>query len=61
MLVLFGLTLPWTTIGFWHAVIGFSLMCFARDPEQLVAPHLRSITGDEPIDQRHRAAGLRPQ
>ena len=49
MLVLFGLTLPWTTIGFWHAVIGFSLMCFARDPEQLVAPHLRSITGEEPI------------
>ncbi len=49
MLVLFGLTLPWTTIGFWHAVIGFSLMCVARDPERLVAPHLRSITGHEPI------------
>ncbi|MBK8766743.1 MAG: glucans biosynthesis glucosyltransferase MdoH [Burkholderiaceae bacterium] len=49
MLVLFGLTLPWTTIGFWHAVIGFSLMCFARHPEQLVAPHLRSLGGAQPI------------
>ena len=49
MLVLFGLTLPWTAIGFWHAVIGFSLMCFARDPERLVAPHLRHIAGDEAI------------
>ncbi len=49
MLLLFALTLPWTCIGFWHAVIGFALMCFIRDPERLVAPHLRSITGDEPI------------
>src|SRR6185503_12038185 len=31
MLLLFALTLPWTTIGFWNAVIGFSLMSFARD------------------------------
>ncbi len=50
MLALFALTLPWTTIGFWNAVIGFSLMSFARDPEGLVAPHLRSISGSEKID-----------
>ena len=49
MLLLFALTLPWTTIGFWNAVIGFSLMSFARDPAGLVAPHLRSVTGDEKI------------
>ena len=49
MLLLFALTLPWTTIGFWNAVIGFALMSFARDPAGLVAPHLRSITGDEKI------------
>ncbi|MFN7645433.1 MAG: glucans biosynthesis glucosyltransferase MdoH [Burkholderiales bacterium] len=49
MLALFALTLPWTTIGFWNAVIGLALMSAARDPEGLVAPHLRAIAGDEPI------------
>ena len=49
MLVAFSLTLPWTTIGFWNALIGFLLMTFSRDPEGLVAPHLRSIRGDEAI------------
>ena len=50
MLAAFVLTLAWTTIGFWNALIGFLLMTFARDPEGLVAPHLRSIRGDEAID-----------
>ncbi|MFZ9506833.1 MAG: glucans biosynthesis glucosyltransferase MdoH [Burkholderiaceae bacterium] len=50
MLAAFVFTLPWTTIGFWNALIGFLLMTFARDPEGLVAPHLRSIRGDEAID-----------
>ncbi|MGZ5671361.1 MAG: glucans biosynthesis glucosyltransferase MdoH [Burkholderiales bacterium] len=50
MLMLFGVTLPWTTIGFWNAVIGFALMTFARDPAGLVAPHLRAITGREKIE-----------
>ncbi|MGH8620461.1 MAG: glucans biosynthesis glucosyltransferase MdoH, partial [Burkholderiales bacterium] len=49
MLVMFGLTLPWTTTGFWNAVIGFALMTFAREPAALVAPPLRCITGDEKI------------
>ncbi len=49
MLLVFALTLPWTCIGFWHAVIGFGLMQFARDPAGTVAPHLRRIRGDEPI------------
>ena len=52
MLLLFALTLPWTTIGFWNAVIGFALMGFARDPAGLVAPHLRSVTGNEEIASR---------
>jgi membrane glycosyltransferase len=50
MLLLFAVTLPWTTIGFWNAVIGFALMAFARDPASFVAPHLRSITGHEKIE-----------
>lgn len=49
MLALFALTLPWTTIGFWNAVIGLALMSLARDPEGMVAPHLRAIAGNEPI------------
>jgi membrane glycosyltransferase len=49
MLLLFALTLPWTTIGFWNAVLGFALMGFSRDPAGLVAPHLRRIRGDEEI------------
>lgn len=50
ILLVFALTLPWTTIGFWNAVIGFGVMHFARDPAGFVAPHLRSIQGNEPID-----------
>src|SRR5688572_22015676 len=49
MLMLFAVTLPWTTIGFWNAAIGFAIMLFARDPAALVAPHLRAITGKEKI------------
>jgi membrane glycosyltransferase len=52
MLVCFAFTLPWTTIGFWHAVIGLGLMAFARDPEGRVAPHIHSVRGDEPIVTR---------
>jgi membrane glycosyltransferase len=52
MLICFAITLPWTTIGFWHAVIGLGLMAFARDPEGQVAPHLHAIRGDEPITTR---------
>ena len=49
MLMLFAVTLPWTTIGFWNAAIGFAMMLFARHPAGLVAPHLRAITGKERI------------
>lgn len=52
MLALYALTLPWTTIGFWHAALGLALMAFTRDPAGRVAPHLRSIRGDEPITSR---------
>jgi len=48
----FALTTPWTVIGFWNAVIGFSILYFARDSAALVTPLARSIRGDEPIDSR---------
>src|SRR5262245_26295710 len=49
MLLVFALTLPWTTIGFWNAVIGLSLMGFSRDPARAVAPYLRRTPRDEAI------------
>ena len=58
MLFLFALTLPWTVVGFWNAVIGFALMSFARDPAGLVAPHLRSISGREEVESTPRRARL---
>lgn len=49
LLLAFGLTLPWTAIGFWNAVIGFCIMRFARDPIAAVVPAVARIRGDEPI------------
>lgn len=49
MLVLFALTLPWTAIGFWNAVIGFLLMQFSRDPVAVVAPDLDLGDADDQI------------
>jgi membrane glycosyltransferase len=49
MLLMFAVTLPWTTIGFWNAAIGFALMCFTRDAAALVAPHLRKFNVDDRI------------
>jgi membrane glycosyltransferase len=52
MLAAFGVTLPWSVIGFWNAVIGFVLMQFTRDPIAIVSPFARRIRGDEPIVTR---------
>lgn len=49
MLGLFALTLPWTAIGFWNAVIGFLLMQFSRDPVSVVAPGLQHGEADDQI------------
>ena len=45
----FGLTLPWSVIGFWNAAIGFFVMRFARDPVATVVPSVARVRGDEPI------------
>lgn len=39
LLTLFGITLPWTVIGFWNAVIGLWLMRLTRDPVAAVNPY----------------------
>ncbi|WP_417770379.1 glucans biosynthesis glucosyltransferase MdoH [Stappia sp.] len=38
MMACFLLTLPWTAIGFWNAVIGLALMRLSRDPVAAVCP-----------------------
>jgi membrane glycosyltransferase len=48
-LVLFTITLPWSVVGFWNAVIGFVIMRFCRDPAAAVNPLATSIRGDEPV------------
>ncbi len=49
LLLFFGLTLPWSVIGFWNATIGFLIMRFSRDPIAVTIPPARRIRGDEPI------------
>lgn len=38
LLAAFGLTLPWTAVGFWNAVIGLVLMLGHRDPARAATP-----------------------
>ena len=49
LLLLFALTMPWSVIGFWNAVIGFLIMRFARDPIAAVNPAAVHGRDDEPI------------
>lgn len=49
LLVCFAITLPWTAIGFWHAVIGFLIMRRAADPVGAVFPGAAAVGSDEPI------------
>ena len=49
LLVCFIVTLPWTVIGFWNAVIGFLLMRFSKKPAEAVYPALASVSGNEKI------------
>jgi membrane glycosyltransferase len=47
--ILFGVTLPWTVIGFWNAAIGLAIMRLAHDPVAAVTPVAGQVRGDEPI------------
>ena len=49
LLLFFGLTMPWSVIGFWNAAIGFFIMRFARDPVASVVPSVAGLRNDEPI------------
>jgi membrane glycosyltransferase len=47
----FMVTLPWLTIGFWNALIGFVLTVFTREPVPHVAPSLL-VDEAQPITSR---------
>jgi membrane glycosyltransferase len=49
ILVLFAVTLPWTVIGFWNALIGFLVMRLANDPVATVFPAVGRLRDESPI------------
>jgi membrane glycosyltransferase len=48
-LAFFAVTLPWSTVGFWNACIGFLVMTDSRDPVATVNPMAACIRGDEKV------------
>ena len=52
MLLAFTVTLPWTVLGFWNAVIGLVILRACRDPLRVVAP----LAG---LDERRRRTRAR--
>jgi len=52
MWVAYFVTLPWLSIGFWNAIIGFGVLRFARDPVASVSPLLADPDGTVPIVTR---------
>ena len=49
LLACFAITLPWTAIGFWNAVIGFVLLRTKKNAAEHVFPASADIKGDEKI------------
>ena len=52
MLICFGVTLPWTMIGFWNAVIGLVIRACAQDPVVMSCPPARLGRRDVPLRGR---------
>ncbi|WP_226925919.1 glucans biosynthesis glucosyltransferase MdoH [Meridianimarinicoccus sp. MJW13] len=52
MLVVYALTLPWLSIGFWNAIIGLYLDLRHKDAAGHVTPQLRRTDPDAPITLR---------
>jgi membrane glycosyltransferase len=50
ILASFVLILPWLSIGFWNAIIGFLISVFARSPLAVVNPAAAGVAEDLPIN-----------
>ncbi len=49
LLICFAITLPWTAIGFWNAVVGFFVLRTKENAAAHVYPASAQITGEEKI------------
>ncbi len=49
LVLCFAMTLPWTVIGFWNAVLGLLIMRLSPDPAQTVCPPLVAADDAAPI------------
>jgi membrane glycosyltransferase len=49
MLAAFLVAAPWFVIGFWNAAIGFLILQFARDPNEIILPPALKARDDDPI------------
>ena len=49
VIALFSVTLPWTVIGFWNAMIGLLIMRLAPDESAAVTPIAGRVRSSEPI------------
>jgi len=49
MILCFTITLPWTTLGFWNAVIGLIILRTSADPAAKVCPPLADTDDQTPI------------
>src|ERR1700722_2937090 len=52
VLVLFLLSLPWSLLCLWNAIIGFAILRFTKDPASFTNPALQRIAGSAPITTR---------
>lgn len=52
MLACFAVTVPWTVIGFWNAVVGWTLLSTRADPARAVFPGLAAAGDTSPITTR---------
>jgi membrane glycosyltransferase len=51
VLVLFLIALPWTLLAFWNSVIGFVILCSAREPAAYTNEALRETPLGAPIER----------
>jgi membrane glycosyltransferase len=52
MLAAFLITAPWFVIGFWNSAIGFAILQFARDPNEIILPPAVKAGDNDPIFAR---------
>ncbi len=52
MLAAFLITAPWFVIGFWNSAIGFAILQFARDPNEIILPPAVKAGDNDPVFTR---------